>query len=207
MNIDNNPVQIDGTSDVPVTVSNTGANPIVYGKSSSLASRIGFIMPGDSANFPERVWIATARAGDTSTYTTSNPQTGGGVELAYAEIVANFAPALAALASADIPGLQITPVVRARPIVVEAYLPNIYGSINTTTIQVFLYEGATMLSYCQNPLAFAGTNGGASFRLRTRLSPTPGPHTYKLTVRTIQAQTPTVVGGANGPASLQAIEV
>ena len=129
-----------------------------------------------------------------------------GRELAYAQITSNFAQTAVSGTIYDVPGLQVSPTVGVRPIVIEVFLPNAFHSVAVAGIQAFLYEGANLLNYAQITLANAGTLGGNTLKITHRMAPSAGAHTFKASVRTQQAGTLTVAAASTGPAFLQVVE-
>lgn len=135
-------------------------------------------------------------------------QTSGlaGIELGYAEIVANFGPT-AGVANTIYPvtGLSVAVQVGTRPIKVEAHIPSIIPSAVSPDISVQLYEDGAIVQ--------ASTQGGAlqnkryPMTLRSRRAPAQGQRTYDLRVKSSLAGTLLIEAGAAFPAFLSVTEL
>lgn len=124
----------------------------------------------------------------------------GGVLLGHAQITSDFVRT--GPGSSDVPGLAITVDVGVRPIIVEfGGLPASSSASGITLIQII--EGASQLAGCGpalTTLAWQQTR-------RVRQAPSPGSHTYKITLTQIIAGNGTLKATPADPAYIAAFEV
>lgn len=147
------------------------------------------------------------RQGATAVKIAASVLQSGGAELAYARITANFSQVAAVSTLYDVPGLAISPVVGARPIIVEAFVPILYNSAGSSYVRLFIAEGASLLNFGQAQVAAAGgANAGMGTTARVRLAPTAGAHTYKVQVITNVAGTVAAQAAAGSPSFIRAVE-
>jgi hypothetical protein len=128
----------------------------------------------------------------------------GGTELQYAEIVANYAPVLAANQISAVPGLSIVVAVTTRPIRVLTQVQDIISSAATNDVTALLYEDGNPVN-AQVNVSSATANKRTSFNVSARRNPAPGNHTYELRIKSLLAATLTLEASAISPAFIQAI--
>ena len=148
----------------------------------------------------QETYRATGPAGGSATSWVA--VNGAGAELGYAERITAWDNTSATVGAwTDVPGLSITVTVGERPIVLDmtAYtLSDVTGDVN-----VSIFEGATEI--VRSLHRAAATSDYATAIVKRRLNPSPGIHTYKVSVYKTLGQIVTLVGGIAGPvANLQA---
>lgn len=132
-------------------------------------------------------------------------QIGGGVELAYAEITANFTTA--SVAGVDVPGLSITFTPTGRPVMIKAGCRSLQNGTAAGGAVMQMFDannnpGYGILDYISNP---AGDRRTAANE--RRITPPAGvPLTVKAKLIAISG-TAIIVADVNQPAWLQAVSV
>lgn len=104
-----------------------------------------------------------------------NPQQSSS-ELGYAEVTA---AQTSITTITDLTGLSVTVnTTTAMTIMVEGWLPQVYGTVGTDRCAFSIYEGSTELATAYTTIGGQGIGG---LTVRKRISaPTAGSHTYKL---------------------------
>lgn len=170
------PVGPTGPQGTPGTAATVAVGTVTTGAPGSSAA------VSNSGTSTAAVLDVTIPAGQTGA--TGAP--GGGAQQGAVTIGANFAQAPSA-AEADVPGMTLTYTAPATPkpieFVISGMVQHAGGSSDTGRVcGLRLYEGATYLDVIVSVSAgaFPATGGIHSFTGRCRLTPTAGPHTYKL---------------------------
>lgn len=127
---------------------------------------------------------------------------GSGTELGRAEITSNATSS--STTPVDVAGLSITVACDGSPIELLFWCESLVNSQGLADAIAFIQEGATSLTACAvtAPTTAKGANGIAIWQG----TPSPGSHTYKVTLKTSVNTTTTATIQANGafPAFLQA---
>jgi hypothetical protein len=131
----------------------------------------------------------------------------GGAELGYAEITSSFAQAAVANNTIlDVPGLSTTVTVGSRPILVMAFISQLYSS-SVGQMNLRIYEGTTMLTAAVAEVSTASRGDGVAAMVR--LAPSAGSHTYKASILKSAGTTPsdlTAIAGGILPAFIRVVE-
>lgn len=136
---------------------------------------------------------------------TRNPNRG--VELGVATINANVLQT--ATSATDVDGLSLTVSVGARPIEVRFYargVDNTTAGVSGTSggWRINIQEGATIVGFAQRVVH--GASDGPPTTILTRLTPTAGDHTYKITLNALVSGTARILAGSDSLASISVVE-
>lgn len=126
-------------------------------------------------------------------------------EIGYAETQSDFLTA----ASADVPGLTFTYTATGAPVWVRAWGALAAHSVIDKSLQVAIFEGATMLAFQKVTAAVAGNgqNMAVDAVLRGDRLPSVGSHTYKVRLVLIDAGTMALYAAPTYRGFLQGFEI
>lgn len=137
------------------------------------------------------------------TGTPSSSRSPGGVELAYAQIVANVAVTSTNAAAPDtIVSLPALTFDGSTVVVIEFYTAAWICDLTTVTCNIGLYDGSTQIGQIWDSRSASANNVQFGFTVSARLTPTAGAHTYKAAAYLEAAATFTVGAGAGGSGNL-----
>lgn len=133
-----------------------------------------------------------------------------GVELGYAQITTSATSTTlnsnVADDTGDVSGLSVTVTVGTRPIVIRAWASRFFCDTTTSAAIAVLMEGDTTLSFARYD-QHASASEGVPMVIESRLAPSAGSHTYKVTLTVLSAATATIAAAATAPAFIQVVEV
>lgn len=157
----------------------------VYAVDGQLVADTSHTVTGDETGSQSGVPITAAR----------------GLELGYAEIVADYGSTSLAVTEADVPGLAVTVTCDGITPVELEFWGVCQKQQNVGAFLVYLYEGSTVLQAAVCIPVVGAVNEQTGAYLKRRLVPSAGSHAYKVRVAL------TTVGGkittASGPAFIQ----
>lgn len=138
-----------------------------------------------------------------------DPGDAANTELGITELVpggGNIVTAVVANTAAEVNvsgGWTVTVTVGARPVIVEMFVPTTIHSVATSDLTFLLYQDGSLIGASTN---FNPTLGrGSAGRLRTRVNPAAGSHTYKIMIKSNNAGNFTFNCGAGFPAQLHVV--
>lgn len=117
--------------------------------------------------------------------------------LGYAQVVANQG---SITTTVDLTGLTVTTAVLAagRRLRITGFVPDVQSTVNTDSVTLFIFEGATQLNQMNVNIAVAQGSGLIAMVV---VQPSAAAHTYKLSMARLAASgTLTMVAGVTAPA-------